>query len=270
MNDILSLLNEQSELDYGDFTAKLIPNIPRQSVLGVRLPALRAMAKRLKNAPEKREFLLGLPHAFHEENLLHALFINAEKELPAAIAALRGFLPCVNNWAVCDTLRPEAIKRHFTEALPFIFSCIESAHAYTVRFGILMLMTYGLTDDFSIEFREKTAAVSSSDYYVNMMRAWYFATALAFRYDYTLPYLTENRLDAWTHNKSIQKAVESFRISAEQKEFLKTLKRAAPKKAGRTAREADADGIKNNERPPLDVAAAVIRRGARALGDNAV
>lgn len=265
MNDILSLLNARSEPDYADFTAKLIPNIPRQSVLGVRLPALRAMAKELENTPEKREFLMSLPHAFHEENLLHALFINSEKDLPAAIGALRGFLPCVNNWAVCDTLRPKAINRHFNGALPFIFSCMESAHPYTARFGILMLMTYGLTDDFSIEFHERTAKVESADYYVNMMRAWYFATALALRYDDTLPYLAENRLDAWTHNRSIQKAVESFRISAERKEFLKTLKRAVPKKTKQAAGGMNAGGVNNAENPPLDVAAAVIRRGERVL-----
>lgn len=266
MNDILSLLNAQSEPNYGDFTAKLIPNIPRQSVLGVRLPALRAMAKQLKNSPEKQEFLLNLPHAFHEENLLHALFINSEKELPAAIALLRCFLPCVDNWAVCDTLRPEAIRRHFKEALPFIFSCMESAHPYTVRFGILMLMTYGLKDDFSIEFHEKTACISSTDYYVNMMRAWYFATALAERFDDTLPYLAETGLDARTHNKSIQKAVESFRISAEQKEFLKTLKRTMPKKT-ENAEAAESSGKKesNTEKSPLNVSAAVIRRGERVL-----
>ena len=262
MNNILSLLNARSEPNYGDFTAKLIPNIPRESILGVRLPKLRTFAKELSKTPEKREFLFSLPHSFHEENLLHALFINSERELPAAVRALRCFLPCVDNWAVCDTLRPEAIKRHFNEALPFIFSCIESVHPYTVRFGILMLMTYGLNDDFSIDFHEHTAKKQSDDYYLNMMRAWYFATALALRYDETLPYLAENRLDAWTHNKCIQKAVESFRISAEQKEFLKTLKRTAPKNA---AGGIGMGGMNNNEKPPLDVAAAVIRRGERVL-----
>lgn len=260
MSDILSLLNAQSERDHGDFTAKLIPNIPRQSVLGVRLPKLRALAKQLRNTPEKREFLLDLPHDFHEEDLLHALLINSEKELSAAVALLRCFLPCVNNWAVCDTLRPEAIKRHFVDALPFIFSCIESRHPYTVRFGMLMLMTYGLKDDFSPVFHEKTAAIESGEYYVNMMRAWYFATALAFRYDETLPYLNENRLDAWTHNKSIQKAVESFRIGAEQKELLKSLRRAVPRKA-----ESAEKAVSACEKPPLDVSAAVIWRGERLL-----
>ena len=254
------MLRERSELSYADFTAKLIPNIPRESILGVRLPALRAMAKELSKSPEKRKFLLSLPHAFHEENLLHALFINSEKELPAAISALRGFLPCVDNWAVCDTLRPAAFKKHFKEALPFIFSCIESRHAYTVRFGLEMLMTYGLKDDFSFDFHERAANVESADYYVNMMRAWYFATALALRYDDTLPYIAENRLDAWTHNKSIQKAVESFRISADRKRFLKTLKRAVPRKT-----ESAEGGITNDEKPPIDVAAAVIRRGERLL-----
>lgn len=267
------MLRERSELSYAGFTAKLIPNIPREGILGVRLPALRAMAKELSKSPEKREFLLSLPHAFHEENLLHALFINSEKELPSAISALRGFLPCVDNWAVCDTLRPAAFKKHFKEALPFIFSCIESRHAYTVRFGLEMLMTYGLKDDFSFDFHERAANVESADYYVNMMRAWYFATALALRYDDTLPYIAENRLDAWTHNRSIQKAVESFRISAERKGFLKTLKRAAgcenaesgAKNSANAEKTANAKITANNEKPPLDVAAAVIRRGERLL-----
>lgn len=261
MSEILSFLYAQSELTYADFTAKLIPNIPRESVLGVRLPTLRAFAKQLKKTPEKREFLLNLPHTFHEENLLHALFINAEKELPAAIAALRCFLPCVDNWAVCDTLRPEAIKRHFKEALPFIFACIESPLPYTVRFGVLMLMTYGLKENFSVEFHERTAKVESTDYYVNMMRAWYFATALAFRYEETLPYLAENRLDAWTHNRSIQKAVESYRISDEQKAQLRALKRA------RTSEKAKIEDkiAENKAKPPLNVSAAVIRSGERLL-----
>ncbi|MBR5947714.1 MAG: NUDIX domain-containing protein [Clostridia bacterium] len=258
---IRSRLHGESELSYADFTAKLIPNIPRQSVFGVRLPALRAFAKELENTGEKREFLLSLPHFFHEENLLHTLLINTENELPAAITALRCFLPCVDNWAVCDTLRPEAIKRHFKEALPFIFSCIESPLPYTVRFGILMLMTYGLKEDFSLEFHERTAKVESADYYVNMMRAWYFATALAFRYDETLPYLAENRLNAWTHNKSIQKAVESFRISSERKVFLKSLRRASGAGKARSGEKS----FDNEEKPPLDVAAAVIRSGERML-----
>ena len=200
---------------YGDFTAKLIPTMDRERVIGVRTPALRAFAKDFAKRPEAAEFLKELPHFYLEENALHAFLIERSRDYDACIAALDAFLPFVDSWATCDSLSPACFKKNHTRLISDVRRWLDSDRLYTARFGLGMLMAHFLDGDFAIETEE---------YYLRMMQAWYFATALAKQYDAALPYLENRRLDPWTHNKTIQKAVESYRITDEQKAYLKTLR----------------------------------------------
>ncbi len=208
---------------YALFSASLMPNVPREAVIGVRVPLLRRMAKKLSKAPEAENFLNTLPHTYHEENLLHAFLIEGIRNFDVCIQALDAFLPYVTNWAVCDSLSPKLLGQHKAMLLTAIDRWLSSSDAYTVRFGIKMLMTWFLDADFSPTYLQKVASVTFEDYYVSMMVAWYFATALAKQWDAALPYLTEHRLSPWVHSKTIRKAIESYRISPEQKAFLRTL-----------------------------------------------
>lgn len=206
------------------FMARLVPTLPPESVLGVRMPDCRALAKELCRMPDIGEFLTDLPHRYLDENNLHALILNEEKDCAAAVAAIDAFLPYVDNWATCDALRPKAFKKH-PSALPD--ECrrwMRSGATYTVRFGIEMLMSFYLDEAFKPEYAEMVACVKSEEYYINMMIAWYFATALAKQPEYIMPYFTECRLEKWTHNKAIQKCVESRRIPKESKDYLRSLK----------------------------------------------
>ena len=205
------------------FMARLVPTLPPESVLGVRMPDCRALAKELCRMPDIGEFLTDLPHRYLDENNLHALILNEEKDCAAAVAAIDAFLPYVDNWATCDALRPKAFKKH-PSALPD--ECrrwMRSGATYTVRFGIEMLMTHYLDEDFRPEYLEQVSIIKSKEYYVNMMIAWYFATALAKQYEATISYIEQRRLDQWTHNKTIRKAIESCRITEERKAYLRTL-----------------------------------------------
>ena len=205
------------------FMARLVPTLPPESVLGVRMPDCRALAKELCRMPDIGEFLTDLPHRYLDENNLHALILNEEKDCAAAVAALDVFLPYVDNWATCDSLRPKAFKKH-PPALPD--ECrrwMRSAEPYTVRFGIEMLMTHYLDKDFRPEYLEEVSIIKSKEYYVNMMIAWYFATALAKQYETAISYIEQRRLDVWTHNKTIRKAIESYRVPDEHKAYLRTL-----------------------------------------------
>ena len=205
------------------FMARLVPTLPPESVLGVRMPDCRALAKELCRMPDIGEFLTDLPHRYLDENNLHALILNEEKDCAAAVAAIDAFLPYVNNWATCDVLRPKAFKKH-PSALPD--ECrrwMRSGATYTVRFGIEMLMTHYLDADFRPEYLEEVSIIKSKEYYVNMMIAWYFATALAKQYEAAISYIEQRRLDQWTHNKTIRKAIESCRITEERKAYLRTL-----------------------------------------------
>ena len=205
------------------FMARLVPTLPPESVLGVRMPDCRALAKELCRMPDIGEFLTDLPHRYLDENNLHALILNEEKDCAAAVAAIDAFLPYVDNWATCDALRPKAFKKH-PSALPD--ECrrwMRSGATYTVRFGIEMLMTHYLDADFRPEYLEEVSIIKSKEYYVNMMIAWYFATALAKQYEAAISYIEQRRLDQWTHNKTIRKAIESCRITEERKAYLRTL-----------------------------------------------
>lgn len=213
------------DISYADFQAKLVPNIQSEMFIGVRVPEARKLAKRLEKEPETSKFLKDLPHKYYDENILHALLISEIKDYDACVESIDEFLPCVDNWAVCDILSPKIFKNHKTSLLQKIKAWSASDKTYTCRFGIEMLMSYFLDDNFKPEYLEIPTSVNSEEYYVRMMIAWFFATALAKQWDATIKYIEDNILDTWTHNKAIQKARESRRIAPKQKEYLKTLKR---------------------------------------------
>ena len=210
---------------YGDFQAKLTPGIARELFIGVRVPEVRKLAKRLAKEPEAAEFLRDLPHKYYDENMLHGLLLSEIKDYDVCIAAVDEFLPYVDNWAVCDIMSPKIFKRNKAALLDKIREWTASEKTYTCRFGIEMLMSYFLDDDFKPAYLDIPASVHSEEYYVQMMIAWFFATALAKQWDATVKYIEDQRLDTWVHNKTIQKARESYRITPEQKAYLKTLKR---------------------------------------------
>lgn len=217
-------LFELQDLKYRDFNSSLIPTVDKETVIGVRTPQLRKLAKELSKDPDIEIFLRTLPHKYFEENNLHGLIIEAMKYYDRCVAEMKLFLPYIDNWATCDIISPKIFKKHLPELLDEIKVWIGSDHTYTVRFGIEMLMSFYLDDEFKPEYPEMVVGVKSEEYYVNMMIAWYFATALAKQYDAVLPIIEEKRLEKWTHNKAIQKSVESYRITPEQKVYLKTLK----------------------------------------------
>ena len=212
------------DIAYGDFQAKLMPTIARETVIGVRTPALRKYAKELAKEKGIFEFLQDLPHKYFEENQLHAFIICEQKEYEACVKELNHFLPYVDNWATCDQMSPKVFRSHHQELLEQIKVWMASDKPYTIRYGIGMLMTHFLEEDFDIQYAEMVAKIRSEEYYVNMMIAWYFATALAKQYEAVLPYIENHRLDDWTHRKAIQKSIESYRITKEQKEYLKSFR----------------------------------------------
>lgn len=209
---------------YRDFQSKLVPNIPKETILGVKTPDMRKIAKEIKGTEEAAEFLTELPHKYYEENLVHFFLIAMIGDFDECVKAVETFLPYVDCWSVCDQSSPKVFKKNHAKLLPLIKKWIGSAHVYTARFGIRMLMNEFLGEDFKQEYLEWVAAVKGEDYYIKMMVAWYFATALAKRYDESVIYIEERRLETWTHKKAIQKAVESFRVSDEHKEYLKTFR----------------------------------------------
>ncbi|MCR5609423.1 MAG: DNA alkylation repair protein [Lachnospiraceae bacterium] len=217
-------LYKLQDVTYRDFQAKLIPSINADSVIGVRTPALRTLAKEVSKREDVDTFLEILPHEFFDENQLHAFIISGMKDYGKCVEKLNNFLPFVDNWATCDQMSPKIFKKHKEELLCEIKVWIKSGHTYKVRFAIGMLMEHYLDEDFKKDYPEMVLNVQSEEYYINMMKAWYFATALAKQYETVLPYIQEKKLDSWTHNKTIQKAVESNRITKEQKEYLKKFK----------------------------------------------
>lgn len=225
MTDIQKHLFELQDLSFKKFHCALIPTVDPDTVIGVRTPLLRKFARSLDGEPEAEDFLLDLPHSYYEENNLHGFLIEACRDYRRAVELTDQFLPYVNNWATCDLMRPKIFGKHLTEFLPEIQRWIASSETYTVRFGIGMLMNFYLEEAFDPAYLSMVSALRSDQYYVNMMTAWFFATALAKQYRAALPYLQKHALDPWTHNKTIQKALESYRISAEEKAYLRTLKR---------------------------------------------
>ena len=215
---------ELQDLKYRDMQVKIIPTVDPELIIGVRTPELKTMAKEILKAKDYKEFLGGLPHRYFEENQLHAFIISGIRDLNECMEELVEFLPYVDNWATCDQMSPKIFKKHKEEVLTHIEEWLGSEKTYIVRFGIRMLMGHFLDDDYDHAYPEMVAKLRSEEYYINMMIAWYFATALAKQYESILPFIEEKRLDDWTHNKAIQKSVESYRITDEHKMYLKSLK----------------------------------------------
>ncbi|MDO4546992.1 MAG: DNA alkylation repair protein [Clostridia bacterium] len=217
---LMSLRDEE----YGKFQIKLVPNIAADTVIGVRTPDIRKLAKEIYSTPFAGEFMSDVPHRYFDENNLHGLMIERIGEFDAAAAALDAFLPFIDNWATCDIISARKLAKSPDRLLEKISEWIASDHTYTIRFGLKTLMAFYLDGRFKEEYLEWAAAIRSNEYYVNMMIAWFFATALAKQYDSAVRYIEQKRLDAWTHNKAIQKAVESYRIPDERKAFLRAMK----------------------------------------------
>ena len=224
MTEIQNALFSMQEVEYGDFAAKLLPTMPRERVIGVRLPLVRKLAKQIKGTEQAAAFLRDLPHTYLEENHLHAYLIGELRDADACFAALDAFLPHVDNWSVCDSLRPKILTCDRVALRAKIDAYMQSSHPYTVRFGIEMLMVYFLDEHFSPEHLAAVAAVQVEEYYVNMMIAWYFATALAKQWGDTICYIEDRRLSPWVHAKTIQKAIESYRVTDAHKSYLKSLR----------------------------------------------
>ena len=222
--DLYRKLYDLQDLKYRDMQIKIIPTVEPESVIGVRTPELKSIAKDILKDGNYKGFLEELPHRYFEENQLHAFIISGIKDLNECMEDLETFLPYVDNWATCDQMSPKIFKKHKDVLLTHIKEWIDSEKTYTVRFGVGMLMEHFLDDDFDPVYPEMVAKLRSEKYYVNMMIAWYFATALAKQYELVLPYLEDKRLDEWVHNKAIQKSIESYRITDEQKAYLRTLK----------------------------------------------
>jgi 3-methyladenine DNA glycosylase AlkD len=222
--EIQRRLLKLQDLKYKDFQCKLMPTVSPETVIGVRTPDLRKLAKEFSKTPEASEFLKILPHLYYEENNLHGFLIETIRDYDIAIDAVDAFLPYIDNWATCDLISPKVFKKHLPELYEKIKVWLKSDKTYTVRFGIGILMSFYLDDNFRPEMLGLVAGIRSDEYYINMMIAWYFATALAKQYNSALEYFREQRLAKWTHNKAIQKAIESYRISDETKAYLRTLK----------------------------------------------
>ena len=215
------------DFEYRDFQRKLIPTVDPGTVIGVRTPSLRKLAKEIYRGKEYGEFLMDLPHCFYDENQLHTMIINEMDDFEETVCQVERFLPFVDNWATCDQLRPKAFKAAPEKLIEknYIKKWLDSSHVYAKRYGMGCLMQYFLKDNFSPEYPHMIASVKSEEYYVNMMIAWYFATALAFRWNEALPYLTNGELSDWVAKKTIQKALESYRIDVEKKEILRSIRK---------------------------------------------
>lgn len=223
ITNVQTRLFELQDLKYRDFHAKLMPTVNKEKIIGVRTPALRVFAKKYGKTDEAKEYLQILPHQYYEENNLHGLLIEQIKDYDTCLEELERFLPYIDNWATCDLLALHMMKKHRDVFIREIYRWIGSDKPYTIRFGISMLMRHYLDEEFKPEYAEKVASIRSEEYYINMMRAWYFATALAKQYEKILPFLEKQRMDIWTHNKTIRKSIESYRITKEQKDYLRTL-----------------------------------------------
>ena len=221
MTELQRKLFELQDTEYGNFHSRLMPTIDRERIIGIRMPVLRKFAADFARTDMAASFLEELPHYYYEENNLHMMILCGIKDYNECLAGIQKFLPYIDNWATCDLPEPKCFRKHKEELFPVIKEWIASDRTYTVRYGIGMLMRLFLDEDFSPEYLEMAAGVQSQEYYVNMMIAWYFATALAKQWDAAVPYIEQHRLSDWVHKKTIQKAVESYRLTSEQKEYLK-------------------------------------------------
>lgn len=223
--EITTELIRLQDKPYRELQWRILPTVDRESVIGVRTPALRKLAKELCCREDIGLFLSSLPHTYFDENQLHAFLISEEKDFARCLSAVEAFLPYVDNWATCDQMSPRVFKKHRRELLTPIRAWLSTGGTYTIRFAVGILMEHFLDEDFDPAYLTWVAQIPPGEYYVDMMRAWYFATALAKQYEAALPFIMENRLDVWTHNKTIQKSVESYRITPEKKDYLRRLRR---------------------------------------------
>lgn len=224
MQDLKTVLFSMADEKYRDFQSKLMPTVPKEKIIGIRTPLLRKFAKDFSKNPEAEVFIGNLPHEYYEENNLHAFLLEYINDFDGCAEGVTKFLPFVDNWATCDSMSPKIFGENKEKLRGYIEKWLSAKDTYSVRFGIKMLMEHFLGEDFSAEYPERVAKIKSEEYYIRMMQAWYFATALAKQYDEILPFIENKKLEKWTHNKAIQKAIESYRITEEQKEYLKTLK----------------------------------------------
>ena len=224
MKEIVDLLLTKQDIKYRDFQAPLFPNVDKSKMIGVRTPDLKKLAKELNGSELANKFIETLPHEYFDENQLHAFLISLIKDYESCLKEVERFLPYVDNWGTCDQLSPKVFAKHKDELIISIKKWIKSKHTYTIRFAIVLLLALYLDDSFKEEYMEVVSNVKSEEYYVNMMIAWYFATALAKQYKTAINYIEDKKLSPWVHNKTVQKAVESYRISNEQKIYLKSLK----------------------------------------------
>ncbi len=223
-SEIREKLFSMRDEKYADFTSGLIPTLPREKFIGVRTPLLRTLAKEIYRSGDYRDFLSDLPHKYYEEDNLHGFIICQMKDIDECMAELRRFIPFTDNWATNDSTRPPLLKKHSEETFSLASEYLKSEKIYTVRYGIGLLLSYFLDEHFDENHLKAVSEIKSDEYYVNMMVAWYFATALAKQYESTLPYIENRVLSPWVHNKTIQKAVESYRVNEDEKSYLKTLK----------------------------------------------
>lgn len=221
---LIDRLIKEKDDKYREFQSKLVPNIPKETIIGIKTPLMRSISKEVFESEEKESFLNDLPHKYYEENLIHFFVISQIKDFDICIKEVEKFLPYVNCWPVSDQATPKSFKKNHEKLLPYIKKWIKSKHVYTARFGIRMLMNEYLGDDFKEEYLKLVASIKSDDYYLKMMIAWYFSTALAKRYDETIPYFENHVLDDWTHKKAIQKAIESYRVTDKHKKNLISIK----------------------------------------------
>ena len=224
VDDIREDLFSNQDVKYRDFQSKLTPTIEANTAIGVRTPVLRKLAKDYSKRQDVDNFLADLPHKYFDENQLHAFILSEIKDFDECMGKLERFLPFVDNWATCDQMSPRCFKKNHEKLLPYLNKWIKSDDTYTVRFAIVTFMAHFLDDDFDAGYLGLVSDIKSDEYYINMAIAWYFATALAKQYDKTIPYIENKTLDEWTHNKAIQKSIESYRVTAEHKEYLKSLK----------------------------------------------
>lgn len=223
--NIQKKLKELSDIEYAKFQAKLTPNVDESLFIGVRVPMVRKLAKEIYSSNQHTSFIRRLPHKYYDENMLHGLILSEYKDYIECVKDVDSFLPYVDNWAVCDIMSPKCFKKNKDKLINKIVEWTKSDKTYTCRFGLEMLMSHFLDEDFKKEYLDIPVSIKLEDYYVKMMVAWFFATALTKQWESTIPFIENNCLEKWTHNKTIQKARESFRISNEQKEYLKALKR---------------------------------------------
>lgn len=224
LNPVQEKLFALQDAGYRDFIAKLIPTMDKERIIGVRTPALRALARELRGTPQAEQLLLSLPHQYHEENQLHGFLVEMERDFDRALHLTDAFLPYVDNWATCDTFRPKVFKKHPQAVYQQVLHWLKSPHVYTRRYAMGVLMANYMDEHFDPSYLDLVADHPSGEYYLDMMRAWYFATALTKRYEQALPYIQQRRMDRWTHTKAIQKAVESRQISDARKAELRSLR----------------------------------------------